>query len=179
MALSVRDHYRMLRLLLPPGQAFAFSDDSQLARLLRGLAVEYARVDETASSLIDEVLPDSTTHLIENWERIAGITAPTATIEERRRDVVARLTARGGQTVAYFLELAAAVGVELLLFEHSELIAGFSAGDYLTNGGWPYAFRVYRPDGQPVDKDLRSRLLQLRPSHTRIVFDDPWERDAA
>lgn len=179
MALTSRDHYRMLRLLLPPGQAFNFSDNSDFARLLRGLAAESARLDDTASGLLDELLPDTTSALLPAWEKVVGIKAPSGSIADRRHEVVLRLRARGGQSVSYFVSLAEAFGLTIEIREHRELIPGFECGDYVTNGNWPFAWRVYRRDGLPLPEDFLRSLKKLGPSHTIIVPDDPWERDAA
>jgi uncharacterized protein YmfQ (DUF2313 family) len=59
--------------------------------------------------------------LLSDWERVVGLPDPcmpdNPTVAERRQAVVARLTAQGGQTVAFFEGLAASLGYEATVQE--------------------------------------------------------------
>lgn len=162
---------------MPPGKAWELSDEKQLTKLVRAFAHEYARTESAALALLDEAFPDTATVLLPEWERLVGIATPAATIAERRAEVIVRLTGRGGQSPGYYEDIADQLGIELIIQEHRELVAGFSVGEYVTNGDWPYTFRVYTASGDPVPEILRQRFISGKPGHMLVVFDDRWEMD--
>ena len=121
--MSTRDYPGLLRKLLPPGDLLTRARDSRLGLLLEGLGRELERVDGRACRLIDEVDPRSSSELLGDWERLLGLPDPCAGelegLEARRAAVVGRLVDGGGQSVAAYVALAAALGEsEVLIEEH-------------------------------------------------------------
>lgn len=187
-------HYReQLKALLPPGRAFPRERGTSLDALLDAMAVELARIDARADQLTVEAVPNTTTELLPDWERVAGLPDNCSgtisdTLQGRRADLVSKLTARGGQSPAYFIAVAAALGYEVTIEEFRPFRAGFSsAGDSLTNGDWVFTWRVRGPQttvtffragqssaGEPLRRwgndALECRLRKLKPAHTILQF---------
>lgn len=109
------DDYRvLLQALLPHGAAWPRDPDAVLTALLQAFADEFARVDVRVEDLFNEMDPRTTYELLEDFERVTGLPDPCVpaeqTVNERRAALVTRLTGQGGQSIAYFLGLAAALG---------------------------------------------------------------------
>ena len=132
--------------LLPPGRAWPRDPQSTFGRLLGGLAVELARVDGRITDLGEEAYPRTTLELLPDWERVAGLPddcsgAPDGPTE-RRVALVNRLAARGGQSPAYFVELAARLGYVIDIAEYGSFDAGTAAGAELAGDAWRFAWRA-------------------------------------
>jgi uncharacterized protein YmfQ (DUF2313 family) len=183
-----------LQQLLPPGAAWPRDPDAVLTRVLDAEAEELARVDGRAADLLEEADPRTTLELLPDWERVTGLPdqcLPAGTsLVERREAVVARLTGLGGQSVAFFMQLAAVFGYAVEIVELRPFIAGHSVcgaplgGDHDIRHVW----RVVVPDlrvvefragasacGDRLGEIRRAEVLEclfqrLRPAHTRLVF---------
>jgi uncharacterized protein YmfQ (DUF2313 family) len=185
-----RDH---LKALLPPGRAFPRERGSTLDVLLDAMALELARIDARADQLTTEAVPATTTELLPDWESTAGLPDNCSgqlpeTQQGRRNDLVSKLVAQGGQSPAYFVALAAALGFEVTIEEFRPFRAGFSnPGDELTNGDWSYAWRVRAPEvtvlpfragisaaGERLavwgNAGLECRIRKYKPAHTIVLF---------
>lgn len=105
---------RQLKQLLPPGLLWRLDVDSWLSDLLFAIGQELARVDARAVDLLDEWDPRTAFELLADWERVLGLPEPGTALavdtRERQIAVARKLVARGGQTAAYFVELAARAG---------------------------------------------------------------------
>lgn len=155
MGLSPEAMLRTLQGLLPRGPAWNREDASYLTRFLQAIADEFSRVDGRAKTLIEELDPRSTTELLSDFERLLGLPDEcTATIEitsqqQRRNEIVQRsITAIGGISRQYFIELAASLGYTVTIYEYRQFRAGLShAGDPVSNGDWVHVWRVDAPEG--------------------------------
>ncbi|TCR60930.1 putative phage tail protein [Bosea sp. BK604] len=129
---SGADYAEALAALLPPGPAWPRETGTALMGLVAGLAEIWGdRVDARAADLLErESDPRATIELLEDWERMAGLPdaclAEPLTIGDRQRALVARLTMLGGQSRAFFIGLAASLGYEITITEHSPFMAGIS-----------------------------------------------------
>lgn len=193
MAGTVAGYIELLAALLPPGVAWRSEDGSTMDDLLGAMAEEFARVDGRADDLHDEADPRTTVELLADWERIAGLpdtclAGATQTMQERRAALVGRLTARGGQSRQFFIDLAASLGYTVTITEFRPFRAGIStAGDALTNGDWIFAWRVNAPEttivsfraglsaaGEPLrtwgNTRLECAIERLAPAHTIVLF---------
>lgn len=184
-----REH---LLALLPKGPIWLREVGTTLGALLQALADELARVHNRALALIDEADPSTTLEMLLEWERVAGLPDACAgqatTVAERRARLVARLAARGGQSAAYYVSLAAVYGFVVTIEEFSEFRAGVSnAGEPLTNGLWHHTWRVHAPAetlrrfqagssfaGEPLaswgNDILECVLTRAKPAHTSVLF---------
>lgn len=193
MARTSADYREHLKALLPPGQAFPREAGTEMHNLLDGLAQEWARIDARGERLIIEANPFGSVELLPDWERVAGLPDKCAgtletTQQGRRNALISKLSSTGGQSPAYFIAVAAALGYEVTIEEFRPFRAGLShAGDPLTNGDWVYTWRVRGPEvtvipfraGQSAagealriwgNDTLECKINQLKPAHTIALF---------
>lgn len=190
---TAAEYKEQLKLLLPPGQAFPREPGTNIDALLDGLSIELVRADAHGTRLVGEANPISTSELLADWERVAGLPDKCAgtlerTLQGRRNALVAKLSSTGGQSPAYFISVAQALGYSISIEEFRPFRAGRSeAGDSLTNGDWVFAWRVRAPSvtiiafragrsaaGEPLrswgSDALECKLNQLKPAHTILLF---------
>lgn len=189
---SADDYKRQLIKLSPQGRAWPIEDTSNWVKLLDAVAQELARIDAHASLLVNEAFPDTTLQLLENWERIAGIPDECSqlgdTIQVRRNNLKSKLTARGGQSRSYFVDVAAQLGFDVTITEFRPFQAGISsAGDAVYSIEWRYVWRINAPEqtvtyfragqsaaGEPLaswgNDRLECVINKLKPAHTNVLF---------
>ena len=119
MGLSADAYARQLAQLLPRGALWKLEPDSWLSKLLLAIAGELARIDDRSDDLVDEWDPRTALETLPEWERVVGITDPSAVTSERQAAIAAKLVARGGQTAAYFVEFAALLGFVATVDTHA------------------------------------------------------------
>lgn len=194
--MATNPYLAQLQALLPPGAAWPRDREATLTKLLEAVADELAKVNGRADRLVAEADPRSTLELLVDWERVAGLpdscTGGAATLQERRDELVARLTAVGGQSPGYYIGVAATVGYAIAIEEFKPFVAGIGQCSVDTlNGGHAVRFhwRVAVPDprltyfrtgeSQAGDKllavdraeDLECLLSRLKPAHGNLVFN--------
>ena len=170
MAMSSDDYAQQLGSLLPMGPAWP-NEGSQCSRMLSGLAAELARIDDRADALLDEVDPRTVTELIDEWELVSGTTG--SSLVQRRAALHARMISLGGQSRAYFITLAGALGYTITIEELQPFRASKNrVGDVLAVPGIVYAWRVsvLGVGGAP---DLEALFRDLKPAHTAVTFIYP------
>lgn len=195
MALKDTDYLRQLQALLPPGPAWPKDDDAALTRLLDALAAELARVDGRANGLLEEADPRTTAEFLEDWERVAGLPSPCVAAMDRPQSqgervasLVGKLTSLGGQSIAYFVGLAASLGYRITISEYMPFRVGRGrCGDALCGEEWQFVWAVNAgattvtpflvgrsAAGDPLAAWGNARLLcefeRLKPAHTTIIF---------
>lgn len=193
MGYSIDQYREQLKALLPPGRAFPRERGTTLDALLDAMAQELARLDGRAERLASDAVPSSTAELLTDWERTAGLPDNCSgllseTLQGRRGDVVSKLTGRGGQSPAYFIALANAIGFDVKIDEFRPFRAGSSrAGDSLTNGDWRFTWRIRAPEvtvrrfragisaaGERLatwgNAGLECRIRQYAPAHTNLII---------
>lgn len=186
--------YKQLILnLLPHGYAWNKENDSMLSDFALAIAIEYARADDRNALLLDEADPRTTNELLEDWERVTRL--PDAcggldqTFDERRLAVVQRLQSRGGQSLAFYEELAASLGFPDVTAEDTlPFRVGINtAGDAMYGELWKFWFLITGPDtleyifkagqgrcGEPLRKAgnalLECVIQKLKPAYTDVIF---------
>ncbi|WP_374342556.1 YmfQ family protein [Azonexus sp.] len=190
MALTASDYLHQLQALLPPGAAWPTDSDATLTRLLAALAEEFARVDIRAEQLVDEALPEVTNELFSDWERVAGLPDACAgdilTSAQRRASLIARLTAVGGQSRAYYTDVADALGYEITIDEFALHDVECDVDYPLYDDPWAHAWRVNEPPSSigylsvddTVDDPfswwgmelLECMIGRLKPAHTVVLY---------
>lgn len=188
------DQFRdQLLALQPRGNALPTDIGTLWAQLLDALSVDLARLGNAADQLRREFLLTNTMHLLADWERVFGLPDDCAaeasvTLQQRRNSLVSKLIALGGQSRAYFIAVAAALGYTITITEFQPFRVGQSAvGDALTNGDWAFAWRVNAPNttltafrvglsavGEPLsvwgNDRLECALTKVKPAHTTLQF---------
>lgn len=188
---GVADYTSQQQALLPPGAAWSREPDADLTRLLTAHAEEFARVDQRARDLRAEADPYNTVEMLADWERVAGLPDACAgamdTIYARQLALVAKLSAVGGQSRAYFIGLAAAMGYEITITEHKVRQYGDPHGDPYGGWEWNFVWQVNAPAttihnrlygrsyyGEPYRtwgyEQLECAIEALKPAHTRVLF---------
>lgn len=193
MGVNAAGYLAQLQALLPPGAALTREKEAELTKLLNALADELARVDKRAADLLREADPRTCFELITDWEGTVGLPDPCApladNIQERRGAVAAKLVASGGQSRQYYIDIAAALGVEVTITEFMPFRVGYSAvGDPLaTDDDWRHTWQVDAPEtiithfavgqsaaGEPLRKWgnelLECAIGRRKPAHTEVLF---------
>jgi len=143
------------------------------------IEVEGALYDTAASTmlqLLPEFFPSTTDVLIGRWEAEYGL-APqaAATLNDRRRALLARYVDVGNLSKNYFIAIAAALGYEIEITEGGEINSMFRAG--ISRAG----DRVYFPAvlwqwtvttlNTPPAADIINLFNDLNPPHMRLEFN--------
>lgn len=193
MRASHEQYINLLKALLPTGTAWPTDPGSMLSALVSGLARGCTRLHNRGVDLIDECIPSTSSELLSDWERVCGLpdacsAGEAITIEARRAAVVAKLSARGGQSRAFFISLAAALGYEITITEFGPFKVGSSkVGDPLCSAEWRHVWRVHAPEqtirtfktgvskvGEPLrswgNQTLECAISQRKPAHTLVQF---------
>ena len=185
--------------LLPIGWAWSRDRDARLSHLVAALAAVWAWVARRDADLLEgEAYPGTAVALLPEWESAAGLPDPCtpagATIRERQQAVEARFAARGGQSRAYFIGLAAALGYEIDITEWSPFECGISeCGNAHWEVGSPLGRYVWTivVDGPRLTRfecgvsecgrdplcriaraeDLECVIGRVKPDHTTLVFN--------
>ncbi|KJK14894.1 YmfQ family protein [Pseudomonas sp. 2(2015)] len=142
---TAEDYHGQLRALLPPGPAWDRELNPQVDALLAAAAQELAREDLRVADLLTESEPDTVRELVPDWERVMKLPDPclgeSPTFDDRQLAVRRRLVEVGGQTPAYFVELAFSLGyMQARVVEHSAPRFGRSRFGAAHFGTWTAQF---------------------------------------
>jgi uncharacterized protein YmfQ (DUF2313 family) len=193
MGMTTTDYLRQLQGLLPPGPAWPRSDDALLTRLLGALAAELARVDGRAQRLVEEADPRTVGELFVDWEHVAGLPDACAqafggdqTMAQLRAALVGRLTTLGGQSPAYFIGLASALGYAITITEFRAHCVNDDVEFPLYDAAWTFAWQVNAALNTVTDITVDSTvedpisawgnallecvIERLKPAHTTVLF---------
>lgn len=187
----------MILKLLPSGKAWRKEEGSDLHTYCTPMSREFARIEQRAYDLVEEADPRTADECLEDWERVFGLPDPcvedpdSLTIEQRRNAILAKMRGQGGQTLAYFEEVAESLGYDVECSNYDAFRAGASsAGDPLTNDGWTFWFEVYALEGaastttyfragsgsagDPLvlydQNQLECVINRLKPAHTNAYY---------
>lgn len=190
---SVNEYTAALQALMPGGLVWPRQLNGVQTSTLRALARSYQRSDEDARDLLDAAFPSTATAMLPEWEATLGLPDLCAigeidSIIQRQRAVVSKLFGIGGQSVAYFIRVAEALGYTISITQYRQACAGMSVcGDALNGDEWPFTWLITAPEttinyaqcgltycGDPLrswgNKQLECRLTVLNPSHTILKF---------
>lgn len=187
MGLVATDFYNELTALLPAGPAWESDDNPQLS----AWSEELARVQSRADTLVEEFDPRTTYELLPDYERIFGL--PTdcmyniaQTLQQRHSSLVAQMTSFGGQSRAYFINLALSAGFIITITEFKPFSVGGTVADIIYGPEWAYAWQINAPLNTVVNFLVNSgvnealgawgnTLLEclinrFKPAHTIAIF---------
>lgn len=193
MARTVSNILQSLIGKIMPGWALGFRD-GMIDAILAGVATALSHVEDQAEALMRETDPRSANLLLADFERClgpdpCGRDRAALTIEQRRRLAHQRWTARGGQSIAFFIAVARALGVEITIDEFwPSKAGGLRAGQRLRSDGCQFFWRVNIPGlvtvtnfragasraGQRLGafelSSIECEIRRLKPAHTHVVF---------
>jgi uncharacterized protein YmfQ (DUF2313 family) len=189
---SATDYLAQFQRLLPRGRVWhrgvGLVQDADLLTLMPA----WVRLHLRLNDLIAQIFPCTTTELVPEWEASLGLpdpcTGPLPTLQQRQAAVCAKFKARGGQTKAYFIAVAASLGYTIEITEFAPFRAGQNrAGDPDYGADWAYAWRVSAiadtiwefsagasSAGEPLrawgNEVLECALRAVAPAHTVLQF---------
>lgn len=157
---TVADYAAQLRALLPPGPAWDREFNSGVDELLQAAAQELAREDLRAAALLAESDPSTVRELVPDWERVMQLPDPcmgeSPTFADRQLAVRRRLLEVGGQTPAYFVELAFSLGYrQARVVEHRAPRFGRARFGSANLGTWGAQFMWTLETGQRLAQGSR------------------------
>ncbi len=192
MGVSAELYRQQLAGLLPQGMAWPQDPASALQQLLGAFGATLATHDQAARTLVDDVFPAFTTKFINEWERVCGLpdactVLGSQTLAERRASVVAKLGSSGGQSRAYFIGIAKAMGYpSATITEYQPRRMGARMGTPYAGIDWAHVWQLNLPaqkitqrvSGSPFgeryrvwgDAVLECTINQLKPAHTLVKF---------
>lgn len=183
-------HADLLTRLLPPvsydasGRALAATVEAD------GAALDRARV--LAGYVLEALTPGGAGGLwLSDWERVLGLPDECAgglgqTLAERIAAAVAKIRERGGQSRAYYISVAAALGFSIRIEEYDAWTCMDRCDEPIYIEEWRYAWTVRAPETTIREftcetgcmDPLRSWgnvllecvLTRLKPAHTKVLF---------
>lgn len=190
--MGVERYKTLLKNLLPQGLAWPRQKDTNMDGLLTAFAVDLNRTDLRVKNMLTESYPLTTTELLTDWERVAGLPEECEglgeTLQARREAVHRKVSSLGGQNPDYYIAVAASIGYEVTITEFKPFRAGVGAvGDSIYGEEWLFTWAVNAPEetiryfraGQSTaGEGLRSwgnELLEcvisrIAPAHTLVQF---------
>lgn len=184
-------HSDLLKRLLPPS-----SYDPNGPALSAELAAEGNAIDRALSSadqLLLEMDPRTASVTLADWERVYGLpdicVAASGIVQsfaERRAALVALITLLGGQSPAFFIALAAALGYAITITEGSphttEHDSEHPVYDEQYRFIWTVNAALYNLRELTTEDDtematavwgntlLECRINRFKPAHTHVIF---------
>jgi uncharacterized protein YmfQ (DUF2313 family) len=164
--------------------------ESTISAFMMGLAGELARIDQRGDALINESDPRTIAETLNDWERMLALPDPCVSFDQstaqRVGGVVAKYIARGGQSPAYFIEVAAALGFTITITEFTPFRVNDTCDKPCYGDDWAYTWLVTAPTqsveyftvadsvNDPLawwgNQILECVLSRLKPAHTIVQF---------
>ena len=117
---SINENAMMLARHLPKGKVWSsgFDQDSNIGKLIKGLSIEFYRLEVLTKKISDETDVSKTDELLTDWEKSVGIPDncfdTTPSIEDRREQVRQKLSNFGGvQKAEDFVRVAELFGFDV------------------------------------------------------------------
>lgn len=189
---SAEAFHGALQNLMPRGRAWNKDPGSVQDRTLACFAPAFQRSAADALALIADAFPATALDLIPEWQLSLGLPDPCAgaspTHIQQRQQIVARLTDSGGQSAAYFINLAKQLGYVITITNDAPFRCGQSyCGQHLGNQDWFFLWTVHAPEftnepflagqstaGDPLGSTgntvLQCELQERQPAHTVLQF---------
>lgn len=189
---SNADYQSALWGLMPRGRVWNREAGSTQDQTLSCFAPSFQRSGQAANDLLAHAFPATALDLIPEWQETLGLPDPCAgpapTLIQQRQQIVARLTASGGQSVSYFISMAAALGYTVTVTEYAPFRCGQSrAGQQVGNTDWSFTWAINAPlntitrflAGQSTAGEalgtwgnavLQCELQAAAPAHTVLQF---------
>ena len=190
--LLTADFLAAMQRLMPTGRAWPREADAIQTQVLGALAPTYERQTARANNLLVDAFPATAVEVLPEWESALGLPDPCAgtdpTLQQRQGQVVARLTARGGQSVPYFTDFATALGYpDVVVTQYAPARADLLVADGpVYDPAWAFTWQVavsgvpityFSADVSYADEPLTAygstalacELGRMKPAHT-VLF---------
>jgi uncharacterized protein YmfQ (DUF2313 family) len=190
-AYTAPDYLAAMLALGHRGRAWPIEPDTVRAAAMTGLTGAYVRSGARAVNLITDAFPKTTIELLPEWEKSLGLPdiceTDASTLQSRQAAVTARFVAAGGQSIDYFVSVAAALGYTITITEFRALRFGDPMGTPMYSPPWVHVWQVNAPlftvssirfgdfMGEPFrswgNTALQCTLRRLAPAHTVLQFN--------
>lgn len=190
---TAQDIQSALIALLPQGRVWPKELDTTQAETFGAIAQTFKRECDAGNALLVDAFPATTEFLLPEWEATLGLpdpcTAGAETIAQRVAQVVSKLSKPGGQSIAYFVSLAGALGYpNATVTQYAPFRVGRSRmGAPLGGAGWMFVWTLTAPTlpvtyfrtglgrmGDPLYSlaadGLRCTIEAAAPAHTNVLF---------
>lgn len=177
--MTADDYKNLLIQLLPRGPLW--SGMAWLKKVLAAWGQGLVRVHDRVADLLREADPSQAVETLPDWERMLGLpdecTVTATDIISRQQAIVAKTISQGGQSIAYYIALAAATGYEIAIDEFEPFTTESTTDDLLYDEGWATSWIVRvlsAPVGRYVDGhclDLECVITRANQSHLEVGFN--------
>jgi uncharacterized protein YmfQ (DUF2313 family) len=176
MMRTLSDYKNQLIALLPDGVVWpVVGVVSNLTTLLEVAANELQRVDAAFDDLIDNLMPDSTSQLISEWEAVVGLPDPCTgmlpTLQDRVNAVIARLSIQGGLHEQFYIDLAArftyTITITILGANQMQINASVVTATYFRAG----VSRAGDPVATSGNALLQCLINKTKPAHVAVTYN--------
>jgi uncharacterized protein YmfQ (DUF2313 family) len=166
-----------MQALLPTGPAWPRDPDAVVTQVLAALVPLYTANAAAASGLLADAFPVSPVNLLPEWQATLGLPDPCAgqnpTLQAEQEQVATRFVATGGQSIPYFVSVAATLGFPITITQFRPFRFGDSFGQLLYGEPWAFAWQVNAPplgNGSSGNNVLVCELQRIAPAHTVPIF---------
>jgi uncharacterized protein YmfQ (DUF2313 family) len=178
---AVSAYQRLLRQLLPRGAYWRTSDAEPTMQLLDAVATHLDHAHGQVYTVgTTEASPGTANLMLTAWEEALGLPEPggdplASTSAERRQVALGKFLASGGQTPAYYIELAAGLGLSATIAEHPYAPgsrAGIArAGTELVgaDAAFEWFITITGAGAGPIPR-LETLINKTAPAHTVVHF---------
>lgn len=193
---TVDDYDQALDRLLPRGPIWKRVPGSMLDAVLHSIAIELARIDAKADKVLDEADPRTSFDLLDHWFTDWGIpsacltTLSDPTLEEKRRQLIAKILSGSSLTTQFFKDMAETLGYEAEIVTYSAFTVNDSVDKGLYGTEWNTAYsmgvkvkaistqRIFNTTwtvDQPLsvwgDRLFECLMRELIPAHVTAIFE--------
>jgi uncharacterized protein YmfQ (DUF2313 family) len=176
---------------LPTGPIWPRDRDTVQWQILLALAPSFTRMFNRGGNLLLDAFPVAPVELLPEWVATLGLPDPcvgvSPTLQVRQQQVAARFIAGGGQSIAYFTQVAAALGYAITITQFAPSRFGQPFGLPFGGPAWAHAWQVNAPTftieyfkfghgafGDPFsswnNNVLQCELQRLAPAQTVLIF---------
>lgn len=159
-----------LQALLPP---VAYDPNGNV--LMAQLTAEgYALGDALTklAAVAEAIFPASAGDYLADWERVYDLVPSSDAAQDSRVQAVeAAMADLGGQSIPYFIRLAALYGIEATVVAFKIPVVGLlNAGDPIYSGDWPFTWRIAAPLTAYQNIAMEAQITTRRPGNTDVIF---------
>jgi uncharacterized protein YmfQ (DUF2313 family) len=172
-AFSIADFTAAIQALMPRGRAWPRGPSATQTKVAQALAAIYQRGTARANYLLADAFPATAVELLPEWIAALGVPGPYGTLSGttagQQAQVVAAMTALGGQSKAYFIALAAAMGIAITITESRPWRVNDPINLPCRGDAWAFYWHITYAGGANAALEA---LIKLRaPAHTIVAFN--------
>ncbi len=173
---SVDDYVAALQALMPRGLAWPRDAGAAQTALLAGLAPSFHRVNADANQLLVDAFPATVDAMLPEWNATLGLPDLVGytgdDLATQQRQVVTALTDPGGQSAAYFIELAASLGLTISISGYRPWTIDDPIDWPIYGTAWAHVWRVSATAAGDYSP-LHALFERYKPAHTHIFWNVP------